>query len=148
MSIIIFLLLSSFSSSSSSPSKSCQLVRSSSPGADCFSEPECGEKCSTVQEQQCSTVQQQQCSTVNQQKCSTEYKQQCSTTQEQKCQTVNEQKCDKGMSPFFVPYNSRVPAQSLKHSPGIVAAVCSMQGLGKMWLFNLEPLSDLQCVTF
>ena len=37
------------------PRKDCQLVRSSSGGGECFSEPECEERCQTVQDRQCQT---------------------------------------------------------------------------------------------
>merc|ERR1712127_339330 len=75
--------------------KSCNLVRSSSKtGPECFSEPECEDKCSTTYEQQCSTKQEQQCSTVQEQKCSTRQEQQCNTVNEQQCNTVQERQCN------------------------------------------------------
>merc|ERR1712127_562668 len=97
--LTIFLLLTSvlavpfpFKSGSG---KTCNLVRSpTKTSAECFSEPECEDKCSTTYEQQCSTKQEQQCSTVQEQKCSTRQEQQCNTVNEQKCSTVNEQKCN------------------------------------------------------
>merc|ERR1712142_152702 len=52
----------------------CTLVKQQGnrgSGANCFNEQECGQQCSTVNEQQCSTVSEQQCSTVNEQQCST-----------------------------------------------------------------------------
>merc|ERR1712223_191068 len=74
--------------------KSCNLVRSpTKTSAECFSEPECENKCSTSYEQQCSTRNQQQCSTVNEQQCSTVSEQQCSTRMEEECSTTTEQQC-------------------------------------------------------
>ena len=37
------------------PRKDCRLVRSSSGGGQCFSEPECEERCEVVQERRCQT---------------------------------------------------------------------------------------------
>ena len=81
-----------------SPDTVCTLVKQTSRNGNqnCFDEQECGQKCSTVNEQQCNTVNEQKCSTVNEQQCSTVNKQQCSTVNEQKCSTVNEQKCSTG----------------------------------------------------
>merc|ERR1712106_408580 len=78
-----------------SPDTVCTLVKQTSRNgnSNCFDEQECGQKCSTVNEQKCSTVNEQQCSTVNKQQCSTVNEQKCSTVNEQKCSTVNEQKC-------------------------------------------------------
>ena len=77
----------------------CTLVKQTSRNGNknCFEEQECGQKCSTVNEQQCRTVNEQKCSTVNEQQCSIVNKQQCSTVNEQKCSTVNEQKCSTGI---------------------------------------------------
>merc|ERR1712127_678329 len=97
--LTIFLLLTSvlavpfpFKSGSG---KTCDLVRSpTKTSAECFSEPECEDKCSTTYEQQCSTKQEQQCSTVQEQKCSTRQEQQCNTVNEQQCNTVQERQCN------------------------------------------------------
>ena len=51
--LIIFSLLAA--SVLAVPRKDCQLVRSSTGGGQCFSEPECEEKCQTVQDRQCQT---------------------------------------------------------------------------------------------
>merc|ERR1712106_735469 len=64
------------------PDTVCTLEKKSRQGNDCFSEQECEQKCSTVNEQQCNTVNKQQCSTVNEQKCSTVQDRQCSTVQD------------------------------------------------------------------
>merc|ERR1711892_700325 len=52
-----------------SPDTVCTLVKQTSRNgnSNCFDEQECGQKCSTVNEQQCNTVNEQKCSTVNEQ---------------------------------------------------------------------------------
>ena len=52
-------------------SRHCSLVRKlvADNPAMCFSEPECGQQCRTVESLQCETVQDRQCRTVNQNKC-------------------------------------------------------------------------------
>ena len=67
-------------------------------GPECFSEPECEDKCSTTYEQQCSTRQEQQCNTVNERQCNTVQEQKCNTVNEQKCNTVQERQCNTGDS--------------------------------------------------
>merc|ERR1712038_231948 len=89
-SLIVTLLLASVLAV---PRKDCTLIRSSTNLGQCFSEPECEDVCSTVQERQCQTTSQQECNTVNEQKCETVNDNQCSTVSEQKCSTVNEQQC-------------------------------------------------------
>lgn len=37
------------------PRKDCRLERSNTGGGQCFSEPECEQKCQTVQDRQCQT---------------------------------------------------------------------------------------------
>ena len=61
------------------PSKLCSLVKTLTPTnpAMCFSEPECEEKCSLVDEVKCQTRQEQECRTVNQNKCSVVQEQVC-----------------------------------------------------------------------
>ena len=54
MSLILLLTLLA-ASVLAVPRKDCRLVRSSSGGGQCFSEPECEERCQTVQERQCQT---------------------------------------------------------------------------------------------
>ena len=71
-----------------SPGRSCNLVRSdTNSGSDCFSEPECRQECTTLNQQRCANqpssgcfVQQcrtvtasQQCSQLSQQQCSIVY---------------------------------------------------------------------------
>ena len=51
--LIIFSLLAA--SVLAVPRKDCQLVRSSTGGGQCFSEPECEEVCRTVEDRQCQT---------------------------------------------------------------------------------------------
>ena len=51
----LILLLTLLASVLAVPRKDCQLVRSSTGGGQCFSEPECEERCQTVQDRQCQT---------------------------------------------------------------------------------------------
>ena len=52
-------------------SRHCNLVRKmvADNPAMCFSEPECGQQCSTVEKLQCQTTRDRECRTVNQNKC-------------------------------------------------------------------------------
>ena len=80
---LLLLILSA--SSLAVPNKLCSLVKSRTPTnpAMCFLEPECEEKCNTVNERKCRTRNEQQCSTVNEEKCFTVDEQQCATVNEQ-----------------------------------------------------------------
>ena len=71
--------LSSLGDLPSPGSHHCNLVRRLTPTnpAMCFSEPECEEKCSLVDEVKCQTRQEQECRTVNQNKCSVVQEQVC-----------------------------------------------------------------------
>merc|ERR1712117_982832 len=100
---LLLLIVASAYAIPSPNNKLCSLVKSRVPTnpAMCFLEPECEQKCTTVNErkcrtrtdQQCSTVNEQQCTTVQEQECRTVDRQQCSTTTEQQCTTTNEQQC-------------------------------------------------------
>ena len=49
--------------------KSCELVRSDKKTGDCFSEPECMEKCGKVKGENCKIQQEKQCKSVNKKQC-------------------------------------------------------------------------------
>ena len=49
--------------------KSCELVRSDKKTGDCFSEPECMEKCGRVKGENCRVEQEKQCKFVNKKQC-------------------------------------------------------------------------------
>ena len=70
--MLVASLLYSVASLPSPGSRHCSLVRrlevTDNP-AMCFSEPECGQQCSTVDTVKCQTVQDRECKTVNQNKC-------------------------------------------------------------------------------
>jgi hypothetical protein len=69
--VVLLLLLQA-----ASCTKTCTLVRSDSKTSkDCFSEPECVEKCGEVKGDNCKVQQGKQ--------CRTEYKEQCSVVEEQ-----------------------------------------------------------------
>ena len=52
--------------------KSCSLVRETKQlSEECFLEPECAEKCETVEEKKCRTEQEEVCRTVEEQQCDT-----------------------------------------------------------------------------
>ena len=53
VSLFIFTLLAA--SVLAVPRKDCQLERRTTGGAQCFSEPECEERCQTVEDRQCQT---------------------------------------------------------------------------------------------
>ena len=65
--------------------QNCNLVRSQSNTGQCFSEPECEQKCNTRYEMVSN------CSPNN--NCLQRYEQQCNTVNERQCSTVNEQQC-------------------------------------------------------
>ena len=50
--------------------KTCSLVREDRAVSDsCFLEPECGEECKTVREQDCETVEEEHCNTLEGMQC-------------------------------------------------------------------------------
>ena len=51
----VFLLALLATSVLAVPRKDCRLERSNTGGGQCFSEPECEQKCQTVQDRQCQT---------------------------------------------------------------------------------------------
>ena len=58
--------------------KNCQLKKSSRKlSSDCFSEPECDQKCSVVNESVCSINQELDCKVVNERKCRVEQEEKC-----------------------------------------------------------------------
>merc|ERR1712158_334962 len=73
----------------------CHLVRRLEDvnPAMCFSEPECGEQCTTVDDVQCQTRPVRQCRQVNQQKCTNVQEQECNVVTVPQCSVVQEQKC-------------------------------------------------------
>ena len=71
--IMLILAAASFTLAIPNPNKLCSLVKRLTPTnpAMCFLEPECEQKCTTVNERKCRTRNEQQCATVNEQKCFT-----------------------------------------------------------------------------
>ena len=95
---LLLLIIASAYAIPSPNNKLCSLVKSRVPTnpAMCFLEPECEQKCTTVNERKCRTRNEQQCATVNEQKCFSVDEQQCATVNEEQCTTVNEQQCSTG----------------------------------------------------
>merc|ERR1712227_1037608 len=99
MLLLLTLILANFANSSHN---NCKLQKSFKRiSRDCTSEPECSEKCSTVNQKicktqdklQCSQQREQKCRTVTEEVCETQNEQVCSETQEETCETVEEEVC-------------------------------------------------------
>ena len=99
---ILLLTLSAAALALPSPNKLCSLVKVRTPTnpAMCFLEPECEQKCTTVNERKCRQRSQQQCATVNEQKCFSVDEQQCQTVTDNQCTTTSEQQCSTGKKRF------------------------------------------------
>jgi hypothetical protein len=85
--------------------KNCQLKKSSRKiSSDCFSEPECEQKCSVVKESVCSINQEQECKVVRERKCQVVQEERCNTVQERQCNTVRETECQTGENKYLPLY--------------------------------------------
>merc|ERR1712227_939051 len=84
----IFLLLLQFTNTTYN---NCKIKKSYSRiSHDCVAEPECEEKCRTIQRNTCDIVEETECVTNNER--------QCETTDEEVCQTVTEEECSQTLS--------------------------------------------------
>ena len=83
--------------------KSCQLRKSSRKiSNDCFSEPQCEEKCGFVNRQACTIKQELECNIVQESVCAVMQDKECSTIEDVKCNIVNKQECQTGINSFSV----------------------------------------------
>ena len=84
--------------------KNCKLKKSSRKiSSDCFSEPECEQKCSVVKESVCSINKEQECKVVRERKCQVVQEEKCNTVQERQCNTVRETECQTGENKSYFP---------------------------------------------
>merc|ERR1712227_251604 len=80
----------------------CKITKSYSKiSHDCVAEPECEEKCRTIQRNRCDIVEdtecitnnERQCETKNEEVCETVTEEECTQTLSQQCQTIEEEEC-------------------------------------------------------
>merc|ERR1712227_229593 len=80
----------------------CKITKSYSKiSHDCVAEPECEEKCRTIQRNRCDIVEDTECITNNERQCETKNEEVCETVTEegctqtlsQQCQTIEEEEC-------------------------------------------------------
>lgn len=83
--------------------KDCQIKKSlTRVSHDCVAEPECRERCGTVNRQECEIIEDEECVTETEVKCDTreeemcvtENREECSETVSRQCETQEREVCD------------------------------------------------------
>ena len=78
--------------------QNCRLVKLEKPASfDCFSEVECKDRCSLVEEKVCSAKKEEKCSVVPKRQCKTHQEKACNTFSKKVCDTVYQRDCQTGM---------------------------------------------------
>ena len=80
------------------PGQNCRLVKLEKPSNfDCFSEVECKDRCTVVEEKVCGVKHEEKCSVVPKRECKTHKEKACNTFNKKVCDTVYEKECRTGM---------------------------------------------------